>query len=255
MLFSCASDKPKSQSQGQDVGREWISLFNGENLDGWIVKIAGREAGDNYGNTFRVEGGVLKVAYDEYDSFDRQFGSLFTKEKFSNYRLRAECRFVGEQAPGGPEWGFHDSGIQLHSQPPGTMLKEQEFPISVEINLVGRAGELGRMTGNVCTPGTHIVMNGELFTGHCATTSSVSVEGDQWVTIEAEVRGSSSIKHFVNGEIVAEYSQPQLDESSTDAQNLISAGWSRAVSEGHISIQSNSHPIEFRKIEIQPIDF
>ncbi|MEJ7588498.1 MAG: hypothetical protein WKI04_13135 [Ferruginibacter sp.] len=42
---------------------KWEQLFNGKNLDGWMVKIRGYELNDNFGNTFRVENGVMKVSY------------------------------------------------------------------------------------------------------------------------------------------------------------------------------------------------
>jgi len=58
LFCGCAGNRDKSGEA------RWISLFNGKNLDGWTPKIAGYELGDNYGNTFRVEDGVLKVAYD-----------------------------------------------------------------------------------------------------------------------------------------------------------------------------------------------
>jgi hypothetical protein len=44
---------------------KWVSLFNGKNLDGWKMKIAGYQLGDNFGNTFRVEDGILRIKYDQ----------------------------------------------------------------------------------------------------------------------------------------------------------------------------------------------
>ena len=84
---------------------EWITLFNGRDLSGWTPKITGHVLGDNFGNTFRVEDGLLKVRYDQYKSFGSKFGHLFYKDSFSYYRLVVEYRFVGEQAPGGPGTG------------------------------------------------------------------------------------------------------------------------------------------------------
>lgn len=254
LFLSCTPAAPEPPPQDDAAEADWISLFNGRDLDDWIVKIAGHELGDNYGNTFRVEDGLLKVSYDQYDQFDRQFGSLFYKDPFSHYRLRVEYRFVGEQAAGGPVWGLRDSGVQMHSPAPETMTMEQEFPISVEVNLIGGTGSGDRPTGNVCTPGTHVVVDDELFTENCGATSTRTIHGDEWVTIEAEVRGGSSIKHIVNGEVVAAYEQPQLDEASPDARRLLASGADKMLREGYISLQSNSHPIEFRKIEILLLD-
>ena len=231
----------------------WITLFNGKDLTGWTPKIKGYELGENYGNTFRVEDGILKVAYDQYDKFDGKFGHLFYKDKFSHYVIRLEYRFVGEQTPGGPGWAFRNSGIMVHCQPPESMRKDQNFPVCIEVQLLGGDGQNKRSTGNLCTPGTHVVMNSKLETRHCINSSSATYHGDQWVRAEVEVHGSRLIKHLVNGEVVLEYTMPQWDEKDADAKKLIQNG-KKLVSEGYISLQSESHPVEFRKVELLPLN-
>jgi len=228
---------------------EWISLFNGKNLEGWKIKITGHELNDNYKNTFRVEDGILKVSYDQYGRFDGEFGHIFYKDKFSHYKIRVEYRFVGEQIAEGPEWGLLNSGIMIHSQSPETMKKDQNFPVSIEAQFLGDDGSKTRSTGNVCTPGTNIVMNGKLITEHCTITSDKFYPLNHWVTMEVEVHGDSVIKHIINGEVVSEYEKPQLDETDPDAQNLIVNG-NKMLNEGYIALQAETHPVEFRKIEI-----
>jgi len=232
---------------------EWISLFNGKNLDGWKVKIRGYELGENFGNTFRVEDGLLKVRYDQYDKFDGRFGHIFYKDKFSHYIIRLEYRFVGEQVQGGPGWAYRNSGIMIHCQPPETMKKDQEFPVCVEVQLLGGNGQDERSTANVCTPGSNIVMNDKLITQHCISSSSKTFHGDQWVTVEVEVHGSSKIIHRVNGEVVFEYEKPQLDERDDNAKELLKEN-DKMMSEGYISLQSESHPLDFRNIELLPLE-
>ena len=231
---------------------DWIQLFNGKDLTGWKVKITGCELGDNYANTFRVEDGTLKVAYDGYDKFDGRFGHLFYEEPFSSYVLRLEYRFVGEQVPGGPGWAFRNSGIMIHGQSPESMEKDQDFPVSVEVQLLGGGGSGERPTGNVCTPGTHIVMDGKLVTRHCNSSRSKTYHGDQWVTIEVEVR-DTGIKHIVEGETVMEYTRPQLDEKDADARKLIKDN-DKLLHGGSISLQAESHPVEFRSVELRKLD-
>lgn len=228
----------------------WVSLFNGRDLEGWTPKIRGHELGDNFGNTFRVEDGVLKVAYDQYENFGNLFGHLFYKDSFSHYRLRVEYRFVGEQIAGGPGWAFRNSGIMIHCQPPDTMRRNQDFPVSIEVQLLGGSGQGERPTANLCTPGTHVVYQGKLHTQHCTNSRSKTFHGDQWVNVEVEVRGSSVIRHYVNGERVMEYEQPQYDDGDADARRWIREG-NKLISGGYISLQSESHPVEFRKVEIQ----
>jgi hypothetical protein len=235
-------------------GDGWIQLFNGQNLDGWRVKIRGYELGDNYANTFRVEDGLLRVVYDDYGEFEGKFGHLFFDTPFSHYRLRVEYRFVGEQTPGGPGWAFRNSGVMLHGQSPESMTVDQEFPVSIEAQMLGGDGEHDRPTGNLCTPGTHVEMGGELVKRHCTDSSSATYHGDEWVTMELEVRGSEIIRHFVEGELVLEYNAPQLDPSDGDAQRLLADGAELLLTGGTISLQAESHPLDFRKVELLPLD-
>jgi hypothetical protein len=234
---------------------KWTSLFNGKDLTGWTPKFKGSALGENFLDTFRVEDGVIKVSYDHYKKFNGEFGHLFYKSPFSNYKLRVEYRFVGDQVQGGPGWGFRNSGAMIHCQPPETMGKDQEFPVSIEVQFLGGSGRGKRPTANVCSPGTHIVMDGKLITQHCNESKSKTYDGDQWVTVEAEVHGNGVIRHFVNGEQVIEYEKPQLDSSDPDGQKLLEQRHGeRMLSGGYISLQAESHPIEFRKVEIMPLD-
>lgn len=229
---------------------EWIQLFNGKNLEGWTPKIRGYELGDNFGDTFRVEDGLLKVRYDQYEKFDRTFGHLFYKEPFSHYRLRVEYRFVGDQVEGGQGWALRNSGAMLHGEDPRDMGIDQEFPTSIEVQFLGGNGKDARTTANLCTPGTNVVKEGKLFLPHCTSSTSQTYHGDQWVTVEVEVRGNEVMRHIINGETVLEYTQPQLDERDAHAKTLIEKNGGVQLSSGTISLQSESHPIDFRKVEL-----
>lgn len=233
---------------------EWVSLFNGKDLSGWTPKIKGYAFGDNFANTFRVQDGAITVNYDGYGGkFENRFGHLFYKEPFSNYVVRVEYRFTGQQMPDGPGWAFRNSGVMLHCQNPATMGKNQDFPVSAEAQLLGGDGKAPRSTANLCTPGTHVVMKGELITRHCTDSKSKTYHGDQWVTAELEVHGNGKITHRVEGQPVLEYERVQLDPGDADAKKLIQ-GTDLMVYGGYISLQSESHPVQFRKIEIKKLD-
>ena len=237
---------------GEPKKSEWIPLFNGKNLDGWTPKFAGHEAGVNYLDTFRVEDGILKASYDKYKQFDGKFGHLFYKDKFSHYVLRVEYRFVGDQSKGAPGWATRNSGVMLHCQSPQSMRLKQDFPVSIEAQFLGGLGKGERSTGNVCTPGTNIVMNGKLVTTHCINSKSKTFSGDQWVTAELEVNGGGKIRHIINGDVVMEYEQPQYDPKDADGAKLLKdANGKLIIEEGYISLQAESHPCEFRKVEIK----
>lgn len=232
---------------------DWTPLFNGRDLDGWTPKFRGCAAGDNYKDTFRVEDGVLKVCYDKWEKFDERFGHLFWRAPLSNYALRVEYRFVSNQTPGGPGWAFRNSGVMLHSPPPSSMAKDQDFPVSIEMQLLGGPGNGTRSTANVCTPGTHIVMDGELITQHCIESTSKTYHGDQWVTVEIEVRADGSSRHLIEGQAVFAYAEPQLDPGDANAKRLIEAGAETKLRGGYISLQAESHPVEFRRVDYRPL--
>lgn len=233
---------------------QWISLFNGKSLEGWVPKFAGYALGENFNNTFRVEDGVIRVSYDQYERFDGQFGHLFYKAPFSHYRLRLEYRFVGEQVPGGEGWALRNSGVMYHCQAPETMGRDQNFPVSLEGQFLGGDGEHERTTGNLCTPGTNVMIDGKLVTDHCLTSKSQTYHGDQWVKAEFEVHGGGLVRHWINGEVVFEYTQPQLDPRDADARKLIEGRPELVIDSGYIALQAESHPLEFRNIEVMILD-
>ncbi len=230
--------------------KDWIQLFNGKDLTGWTPKITGYELGDNFGNTFRVENGVMKVSYDKYDNFNARFGHIFYKDKFSYYIIAAEYRFTGDQAPGGQGWALRNSGIMIHCQPPETMGKDQDFPISIEVQLLGGVGKGERTTANLCTPGTNVVIDGKLFTPHCLTSKSKTYDGDQWVRVETMVLGSGVVRHIIEGKTVLSYEMPQVGGGSVSKYIPSAKVDGKLLEEGYISLQSESHPVEFRKVEL-----
>jgi len=255
MVVGVCAVEARADDAAEPEKEKWTSLFNGKDLDGWTPKITGSEFGENYKNTFRVEDGVIKVAYEGYDEFGGRFGHLFYKQPFSNYKLRLEYRFTDKQCPGGPGWANRNSGIMLHCQDPKTMRKDQDFPVSIECQFLGGFETGERPTASVCSPGTHIVMDGQIITRHCNNSTSKTYRGDEWVKLEVEVHGNGKIKHFINGDLVMEYEEPQLDPGDPDAAKLIEAnGGEKRLSGGYVSLQSESSPVEFRNIEVMLLE-
>ncbi|MFK7740334.1 MAG: DUF1080 domain-containing protein [Planctomycetota bacterium] len=247
----CQSHKAADTRGGSKPdGAVLHQLFNGKDLEGWTPKITGYAAGENFADTFRVVDGLLTVSYEGYEGrFKGRFGHLFHKLEFANYRLRTEYRFVGDQIDDGPGWAFRNSGLMLHGQTPASMQRDQKFPASIEVQLLGARQQGERPTVNLCTPGTHVVRNGKLWTQHCLNSTSQSFRGDEWVTVEVEVRGST-IRHIVDGHTVLTYDDPQLDPRDGDAKRLLKDGRDKALRHGTISLQSESHPVQFRKVEL-----
>ena len=239
--------------RGDPNKKEWLQLFNGRNLDDWTIKFAHHDLGENVNNTFRVENGLLEVRYDKWTSFDGEFGHIFYKQPFSYYVLAAEYRFVGEQLPAAGQlaWARRNNGLMIHALDPKTMLRDQDFPISIEVQLLGGLSDgKPRPTANVCTPGTNIVMNGQLHTQHCTNSTSKTYDGDQWVRVEAVVHGDELIRHVIDGQPVLEYSKPQIgggNASPTDPKVKIDG---TLLTGGFIALQAETAPTDFRKVEL-----
>ena len=231
---------------------EWIQLFNGKDINDWIVKLNHHELNDNYRDTFRVEDGILKVRYDQYEDFGERYGHLYYKKPFSHYHLAVEYRFVGELHRGAPGYAVLNSGVMLHSQDPKTILRDQNWPISIELQfLAGLPNGKPRATGNVCTPGTHVFYNGKLTEAHIVKSSAETYKPGEWVRAEAIVRGNGSIVHLINGQKVLEYSQPQIGGGVVAGYNPDLFIEGKALSEGFIGLQSEGQPVDFRKVELK----
>ncbi len=238
-----------AQEPGADEA--WLALFNGRDLSGWTVKIRGHAAGQNFANTFRVVDGYLTVSYDGYDDFAERFGHIFYAEPFSHYRLRVEYRFIGDQAPNAPGWAVRNSGVMLHSQAADTMGIDQDFPISLEFQFLGGLSDgAARATGNVCTPGTRIVYRGTPDPTHCIGSSAPTFDGDQWIVAEALVLGARRIVHFVNGAPVIEYGDSTYGGAAVTGYRPEAKPDGTPLTVGFIALQSEGHPIQFRRVEI-----
>jgi hypothetical protein len=244
-FISCKTAQHKTAATG------WVSLFNGKDLNDWFVKINHHEVGDNFGNTFRIEDSMIRVNYDQYGDFNDQFGHLYYKTPLSYYHLKLEYRFVGKQQKGAPSYTLLNSGIMYHSQDPRTMPKEQDWPISIEMQLLGGLGDgKPRTTGNMCSPGTHIVYEGKLDTRHCINSTSKTYDGDQWVKAELIVLGDSLITHIINGDTVMQYSKPQIGGDVVHNYDPAIKQDGKLLSKGFIALQSEGQPVDFRRIEL-----
>lgn len=238
--------------QAQSDDEEWIELFNGKDIDDWTVKVRGYPAGENFAETFRVEDGLLTARYDNYDGdYNERFSHIFHKTPFSHYRVLVEYRFVGEQAAGAPGWAARNSGVMLHSQDPYTMPPGQDFPISIEAQFLGGLEEgVARPTANMCSPGTHVEYEGVFAETHCINSSSDTFYGDQWVTVEALVLGSEKVVHYVNGEQVMEYANLTYGGGVVSGHDPEMKPDGEPISSGYISLQGESHPIQFRRVAV-----
>lgn len=243
-------------SQKIAANQQWVSLFNGKDINDWMVKIQHHDMNVNFGNTFRVEDGIIKIRYDQYGDFNNQFAHLYYKNPFSWYHLVFEYRFVGEQQKGAPSYTLRNSGVMFHSQDPRTMLKEQDWPISIEMQLLGGLGDdKPRPTGNMCSPGTNVVINGKIAEAHCINSSSKTYDGEQWVRGELIVLGDSLITHIINGDTVLQYSKPQIGGGVVNRYDPAIKQDGKLLSSGFIALQSEGHPVDFRNVKLMDLSY
>jgi hypothetical protein len=233
---------------------EWHALFNGKDLSGWTIKIANRPLNENYGDTFRVEDGMIKVSYQGYPKFENRFGHLYSNQPYSRYILRLEYRIVGQALADAPHWAKLNSGVMIHSQSPLSMRLEQSFPVSMEFQFLASGATAGKQTANAVTPGTNLEIGGKMLTDHIIDSKSKLFPLDEWVTAEIEVRGHEEVIHRINGAEVLRYRHPQLDPQDADARRLLAAGAPLELSFGHIALQAEGQPIWFRNIRIRPLE-
>ncbi len=231
---------------------EWQPLFNGTDLSGWTPKFSKHSLGENYKNTFMVRDSAIHATYAEYDTFRNEFGHLFYKTPFKFYRLRMEYRFTGSPTPGAPVWALRNSGVMILAQSPQSMMVDQDFPLSIEVQFLGGDGTADRPTGNVCTPGLHIYLQDTLTSEHCINSSSKTFHGDRWVKMEVAVLPDSTIHHLIEGDTVMSYARPVIGGDFLPKDYPLKEG--TPVIEGFIALQAESHNIEFRNIMIQKIE-
>lgn len=251
LTVACVAALACTTTQKTTASEQWVSLFNGKDINDWIVKIQHHEVNENFGNTFRVEDGIIKVRYDQYGDFNDQFGHLYYKTPFSFFHLVVEYRFVGEFQKGAPSYALRNSGVMFHSQDPRTMPKEQDWPISVEMQFLGGLGDgKSRPTGSMCSPGTDVEYKGKTAASHCITSSAKTYDGEQWVRAELIVLGDSLITHIINGDTVLQYSKPKIGGGVVNRYDPKIKIDGTALKSGFIALQSEGQPVDFRKVEI-----
>ncbi|GAA3620753.1 3-keto-disaccharide hydrolase [Flavivirga jejuensis] len=233
--------------------KQWVSIFNGKNLNGWIPKFYHHDLGDNYANTFRVKDGVIQVNYDGYTKFGDRYGYLFYHKPFASYHLKFEYRFTDQWMADAASYTYRNSGVMFHSQAPETILKEQNWPISIEYQILAEETEgIPRPTGNTCSPAEFFV-NNEMTPQHCVSSSSNTYKWDEWIKGEIIVYRDSLITHIVNGKEVLQYRKPQIEGGTVKRNNSVIKVEGKRLTEGYIGLQAEGQGIEFKEIKIKEL--
>ena len=240
------------QQQSDEGG--WIKLFNEKDLSDWVVKINHYAIGSDFDSTFAAKDGMIQVRYNHYGNFDNRFGHLFYKTPFSKFHLKLEYRFTGTQQPGAPDFTNLNSGVMFHAQDPKSILKDQDWPISIEMQLLAGLGDgVPRPTGNMCSPGTEIVFQGVPYKDHCLNSTSKTYEPGEWVKAELIVLGDSLITHVINGDTVLQYTGPSMGGGIVTGYDSTVFQPGKKLNSGYVGLQSEGQPIDFRNIYLKEL--
>ncbi|MBN3518416.1 DUF1080 domain-containing protein [Algoriphagus lutimaris] len=256
VLFSCAQNKAGEREGMQNEAKpEWIQMFNGKDLQGWIPKIQHHETGENYANTFRVVDGSIEVNYDDYkEGFDDRYGHLFYEKPFSSFHMTWEYRFTDQWLEDAASYTYRNSGVMFHSQAPVTILKEQDWPISVEWQMLAEEKEgVARPTGNMCSPGTDVYFEGKKDPRHCINSTSPTFKWDEWVRADLIVFADSLVIHLVNGDTVLQYTKPQIGGGTANRFDPKMKVDGQLLKEGFIGLQSEGQGVLFRDLRIKEL--
>jgi hypothetical protein len=258
-------------AQGGPNDSAWIQLFNKKDTSlatDWDIKITTRALNVDPLNTFRwaVVGSdtVLEANISNYTNFNGQFGHIGYKHRPFNYFIvRVEHQFFGSQAPGNPgTWALQNNGIMHHSQAASTMGVNQDFPISMEAQLLGpsNTGADNNSTMNLCTPGTAfytVPTGGSVNTNHCVSANGAHNRAlalaPSWMTVKVHALSDSIIRYYYNNgtidSLVYTYYRPvQYGGNVANATVPIVNG--TPIKGGYMLFQSESHGTRFRKIEV-----
>jgi hypothetical protein len=240
-------------------------LFNGKDLSDWDIKFAGKELNVNFNNTFKVADSVLSIDYSGWSGFNNEFGHAINKTKaYSHYLLRVEYQVGETQIAGGPGWAVQNNGLMLHSQSMASMTLNQDFPISMETQLLGAGNTESdpNSTMNLCTPGTAFYTTptgGSVNTNHCVSASNnTRPSPGQWAWVSASVMGDSIIRHYVGksptGTPTFTYYRPVYWVGSVGNPPPNTPANGTPLKSGYIAIQAETHPYKFRKIELLDLE-
>lgn len=202
-----------------------MSLFNGENLDGWHIDVPEMDSVPDVRNPFIVRKGMLV-------SLGTPEGHVITDKEYENFRLELEYRFAGE--PG-------NCGVLVFASTPRSLYKM--FPKSIEVQMMHEnAGDFWCIVEDITTDNMEErrgpkaewgITEGKKRRIMNLTDGSEKPLG-QWNSMTIECL-ENSIKVWVNGD-------------------LVNNGYNATVRKGQIALQAEGAEVEFRKIVLTPMN-
>ena len=254
ILIASLGGIQQAEAAPPDSGK-WISLFNGKDLEGWTPKIKGYDAGENYAEHLPGRGRRAQGLLRQYPQVRRQVRAPVLQEASS--RTIACGSSIGSwatSAPAGPAWAIRNSGVMIHCQSPESMRKDQDFPVSIEVQFLGRRrqGRSGRPATSA-RPGTNIVMDGKLITQHCTDSTVQDLRrrpvGDGRGRGPRRRHDQAHRRRRDRARVREAATRPQRPRRREAASRTADGCSTRATSPS----RPRAIPIEFRKVEILPL--
>lgn len=201
-----------------------LELFNGRDLTGWHVDVPEMDNKPDAINPFIVRNGLLV-------SLGTPGGHLITDAIYKNYRLVAEYRFAAK--PG-------NCGVLVHASTPRALYKM--FPKSLEVQMMHEnAGDFWCIIEDIKVPDMVVRRGPEEEWGITEgknrrilnLTDGSEKKPGEWNTMVIECY-DREVKVWVNGD-------------------LVNYGFDCTANEGQIAVQAEGSEVEFRKLELAPI--
>lgn len=208
-------------------GAGTIKLFNDKDLSGWTIFVRHPEKGhdpkDDHKGVFKVEDGVLHVSGEE-------FAALTTEKEYGDYHLKLEFKW-GEKRYKPRENAKRDSGVLYHC-----VGLDKVWTKSVECQI--QETDCGDF---YMVDGTSGVVNGKREPRFSKKLKDAEKPNGQWNTVEVICKGDS-VKHIINGELVAEASGLSLDKEGKTP-----------LTKGRIMLQSEGAEVFYRNVILTPL--
>ena len=239
VLLSCTS-REKSTAEQAEVGQEadaaqaeeWISLFDGETLEGWK-----RYNADEIGPLWRVDDGAIMCDGKGHGEGSPEFGgSLITLETFGNFELELEWKI----SEGG------NSGILYH------VVEKPDYSHAYVTGPEYQVRDDGPADD---TTSTAMQMAGSNYDMYAAPPTKKLNPVGEWNTAKL-VYMDGKVEHWLNGEKVVEF-----DESSEDfKEKFNNSKWAsgeypywNTYKEGSIALQDHGAAVWYRNIRIRKL--
>jgi hypothetical protein len=253
----------------------WTQLFNPKDTSlrtNWDIKVRKSALNVDTRNTFRygIANGdtFIDVNYSNWttylDGSDELHSHMGYKIRpFSYYLLRGEYMVMSTARPASsPSWANQNNGFMLHSQSVASMNLNQDFPASLEAQLLGPAnttsggGSVSASTMNLCTPGTGFstTPTGTTSSTHCIPSRQglARAATGAWQKVSALILGDSIHTYYAgpNGtDSAITYYKPVYLSGGIASPSTLPANNTRLTG-GYITIQGESAPYRFRRIDV-----